>query len=91
MQDQKEDCKAEIKRIEEEVKARSVRFAELMKKHEHGVLETTTDKILIDFVTKTSTRTDTEALKKNYPTVYADVVSSSESRKLKFSVQSKAI
>ena len=62
-----------------------------MKKHEHGVLETTNDIILIDFVTKTSTRTDTEALKKNYPTVYADVVSSSESRKLKFSVQTKAI
>lgn len=91
LQEQKEDCKAEIKRIEEEVEARSVRFAELMKKHEHGVLETTTDKILIDFVTKTSTRTDTKALKKNYPSVYADVVSSSESRKLKFSVQSKAI
>ena len=58
---------------------------------EHGVLETTTDKILIDFVTNTSTRTDTKALKKNYPSVYADVVSSSESRKLKFSVQTKAI
>lgn len=57
----------------------------------YGVLETTTDKILIDFVTKTSTRTDTKALKKNYPSVYADVVSSSESRKLKFSVQTKAI
>lgn len=66
-------------------------FAELMKKHEHGVLETTTDKILIDFVTKKSTRTDTEALKKNYPAVYKDVVSSSESRKLKFSVQTKTI
>lgn len=87
LQAEKEDCKAEIKRIEEEVEARSVRFAELMQKHEHGVLETTTDKILIDFVTKTSTRTDTKALKKKYPTIYDDVVTTSESRKLKFSVQ----
>ena len=87
LQAEKEDRKAEIKRIEEEVEARSVRFAELMQKHEHGVLETTTDKILIDFVTKTTTRTDTKALKKNHPDVYDDVVTTSESRKLKFSVQ----
>lgn len=87
LQAEKEDRKAEIKRIEEEVEARSVRFAELMQKHEHGVLETTTDKILIDFVTKTTTRTDTKALKKKHPDVYDDVVTTSESRKLKFSVQ----
>ena len=58
-----------------------------MKDHEHGVLETTTDKILIDYVSKTSNRTDTAALKKKYPTVYADVVKSSESRKLNVTVQ----
>ena len=87
LQAQREECKEEIKRIDEEVEARSVRFAELMQKHEHGVLETTTDKILIDFVTKTSTRTDTKALKKKYPAIYDDVVATSESRKLKFSVQ----
>ena len=87
LQVQKEECKEEIKRIDEEVEARSVRFAELMQKHEHGVLETTTDKILIDFVTKTTTRTDTKALKKKYPAIYNDVVTTSESRKLKFSVQ----
>lgn len=87
LQTQKDECKEEIKKIEEEIEARSVRFAELMQKHEHGVLETTTDKILIDFVTKTSTRTDTKALKKKYPAIYDDVVTTSESRKLKFSVQ----
>ena len=87
LQAQREECKEEIKRIDEEVEARSVRFAELMQKHEHGVLETTTDKILIDFVTKTSTRTDTKALKKKYPAIYDDVVATAESRKLKFSVQ----
>ena len=66
-----------------------MRFAELLEKHEHGILETTTYNILIYFVTKTSTRTDTKALKKNYPTVYDDVVTTSESRKMKFSVQAK--
>lgn len=89
LQDERADYQAIIKKIEEEIEARSVRFAEIMKKHEHGILETTTDKILIDFVTKTSTRTDTKALKKNYPKVYTDVVTTSESRKLKFSVQTK--
>lgn len=89
LQSEKDDYKAAIKTIEEEMEKHSVRIEELMKKHEHGILETTTDNILIDFVTKTSTRTDTKLLKKNYPSVYEDVVSTSESRKLKISVQSK--
>lgn len=79
------ECNDEIKKYSQEVEARSVRIAELMKDHEHGVLETTTDKILIDFVTKKSSRADTTKLKKNHPMVYADVVKTSESRKLKFS------
>lgn len=87
LQQQAKEYKVEIKKIEEKVTARSVRIAELMKNHEHGVLETTTDKILIDFVSKKSNRTDTTALKKNYPTVYAEVVKTSESRKLNVSVQ----
>lgn len=79
----------EVKKMNEEVEAHSVRIAELMKDHEHGVLETTADKILIDFVSKKSNRTDTAALKKNYPTVYDSVVKTSESRKIKVSVQPK--
>ena len=79
----------EIKKMNEEVEAHSVRIAELMKDHEHGVLETTTDKILIDFVSKKSNRADTSALKKNYPLVYADVVKASESRKIKVFVEPK--
>lgn len=82
------ECNDEIKKYETEVQAHSVRIAELMKDHEHGVLETTTDKLLIDFVSKTSQRTDTKKLKKDYPKVYEDVVKPSESRKLKVSVQS---
>lgn len=87
LQQQAKQHKEEIKKIEEEVTARSVRIAELMKTHEHGVLETTTDKILIDFVSKKSNRTDTTALKKKYPSVYEDVVTTSENRKLNISVQ----
>lgn len=81
------DHNAEIKKLTERMESHSARIAELMKDHEHGVLETTTDRILIDFVTKTSTRTDTAKLKKDYPTVYADVIKTSESRKMKVSVQ----
>ena len=77
----------EIKRLLKEVEAHSVRIAEVMKAHEHGVLETTTDKFLIDFVTKTTTRTDTTGLKKKYPLIYDEFRSSSTSRKMKVSVQ----
>ena len=81
------DCNAEIKTYEKEIEAHSVRIAEVMKTHEHGVLETTTDKLLIDFVTRTSKRPDSKLLKEKYPTVYEDVLSTSQSRKVKVSVQ----
>ena len=83
------DHNEEIKKLEKEMQAHSVRIAELMGVHEHGVLETTTDKILIDFVTKKSKRPDSTALKKNYPTIYDEVLKTSESRKIKVSVQAK--
>ncbi len=78
---------AEIKRIQKEIEAHSVRIAEVMKAHEHGILTTTTDRVLIDFVTKTSTRTDTTALKKKYPLIADEFQSSSQSRNIKVSVQ----
>jgi putative phage-type endonuclease len=87
LQDDIAACRSEIKKYEKEIEAHSVRIAELMKNHEHGVLETTKDKILIDFATKTSTRTDTALLKKKYPTIHNELVTTSESRKLKLSVQ----
>jgi predicted phage-related endonuclease len=77
----------EIKIRTKEFEALSVRFAEIMKEHEKAVLETTSDKLLIDFATRVSNRTDTTALKKNHPLVYADVVKESLSRKMKVSVQ----
>lgn len=82
-----EECKNDIKEYQKEVEAHSVRIAEIMKEHEHAVLETTKDKLLIDFVTKSSSRTDTSLLKKKYPAVYADCLNTSESRKLKVTVQ----
>ena len=77
----------EIKAFEKEVEAHSVRIAELMKEHEHGVLATTKDKLLIDFVTRTTKRPDSKALKEKYPTVYTDVLKTSESRKLKVHIE----
>ena len=73
--------------IEKQIEAHSVKIAELMKEHEHGVLETNTDKLLIDFVTKRTKRPDSKALKSKYPTVYADVLKESMSRKVKVSIQ----
>ena len=57
-----------------------------MQAHEHGVLSTTSDKLLIDFVTKTTKRPDSKRLKEKHPAVYADVLKTSESRKLKVTV-----
>ena len=82
-------CQVEIKRYEEQMKAHTVRIAELMKAHEHGVLETTTDKLLIDFVTKSSKRVSSTELKKKYPLIYDEVVSTSNSRKLRVSAEAK--
>ena len=41
------DHQEEVKKLTKELEALSVRFAEMMMDHEHGVLETTSDKLLI--------------------------------------------
>lgn len=87
LQDEVYKCSAEIKKYEKEIEAHSVRIAEVMKEHEHGILQTSRDKLLIDFVTKTTKRPDSKALKEKYPTVYTDVLKSSENRKIKVSVR----
>lgn len=89
LQDKMTEKKEELKKLNEELEAQSVRIAEVMKDHEHGVLETTADRILIDFVTRTSNRTDTAELKKRYPKVYKEIAVTTESRKLKVSVTAK--
>lgn len=81
------ECNREIKNYEKEIAAHSVRIAEVMKEHEHGILTTTTDKLLIDFVTKSTTRPDSKVLKEKYPTILPDVMKTSQSRKVKVSVQ----
>ena len=81
------DCNQEIKTYEKEIEAHSVRIAEIMKEHEHGVLTTTTDKLLIDFVTKSTTRPDSKILKERYPALLPDVMKTTQSRKIKVSVQ----
>lgn len=81
------ECEDEKKLYEKEIEAHSVRIAEVMKEHEHGILTTTRDKLLIDFVTRTTKRPSSDALKKKYPGVYADVLNVSTSRKVKVSVQ----
>lgn len=78
---------AEIKKLEKEIEAHSVRIAEAMKEHEHGVLTTTNDKLLIDFVTRKTRRPDSKALKQKYPSVYDEVLKTSESRKVKVRVE----
>ena len=75
-----------IKENEEAIEAHSVRIAELMKTHEHGILTTTSDKLLVDFVTKKTRRVNSDYLKEEHPTVYQDALKVSESRKVKVTV-----
>ncbi len=81
--------RAEVKKLEEEIERRSIVIAEAMKEHQRGVLETTDDKLLIDYVTKTSKRVDTAKLKKDHTAIYESILKTSESRKVKISVQPK--
>ena len=89
LQDKIRECDQEKKNFEKEVEAHSVRIAEIMREHEHAVLETTGDKLLIDFVTRITRRPDSKALKEKYPSIYSEVLKASESRKVKVTVQSK--
>lgn len=72
---------------ENRIAAHSVNIIALMKAHEHGVLETTDDHFLIEYVTRTSRRTDTALLKSSHPSVYESTLKTSTSRKLKVSIQ----
>ena len=51
------------------------------------MLNTTKDKLLIDFVTRTTKRPDSKALKEKYPAVFQDVLKVSESRKVKVHIE----
>jgi len=86
LQDEISQHNATARKLEKEVEAHSVRIAELMKENERGVLETTKDKLLIDFVTKSKTTVDKDKLKELYPTVFDDVQKTTYSRKVKVSI-----
>lgn len=75
--------KEKIKKLEEEAEAHCVRIANVMQAYEHAVLETTSNKYLIDYVTRITRRADSGLLKTKYPSVYDDVLKTSESRKVK--------
>ena len=87
LQQQVSDHRKQADKLEKEAEARSVRIAELMMKHEHGVLETTKDKLLIDFVSRKTTRVDVARLKDEKPSIYEEFKKTTESHKVKVSVQ----
>lgn len=87
LQQENSELSDKIKENEVKIAAHSVRIAELMKDHEHGILTTTTDKLLVDFVTKTTRRVSSDYLKKEHPDIYRDSIRVSESRKVKVTVQ----
>ena len=87
LQEENAQLKGAIKKNEEAIEAHSVRIAELMKEHEHGILTTTTDKLLVDFVTSTSRRISSEYLKQNYPSIYEEARKPSKNRKVKVTIQ----
>lgn len=87
LQEEIEDCKSVIKSKEAAITALSVRIAELMKTHEHGVLLTSTDKLLVDYVTNSTRRVSSEYLKENYPAIYEESRKPSGSRKVKVTIQ----
>lgn len=87
LQEENAQLKGAIKKNEEAIEAHSVRIAELMKEHEHGILTTSTDKLLVDFVTSTSRRVSSEYLKQNYPSIYEEARKPSKNRKVKVTIQ----
>jgi len=87
LQNENSEYQKSINENEKEIDAHSVRIAELMEAHEHGVLESTDDKLLIDFVTKTTRRVNSDLLKKNHPDVYQECLKPSESRKIKVKIE----
>jgi len=91
LQDENRKFADYIKNNEREVNALSVQIADAMKEHEHGILETTKDKLIIDYVPRSTNRVNSEKLKKDHPTVYEEVLKESISRKVKVTVEPIAV
>jgi putative phage-type endonuclease len=89
LQTENSELSGKIKKNETEAAALSVKIAEMMDTHEHGVLETASDRLTVSYITKFTRRVDSDLLKKNHPTVHSAVLKSSGSRKLKVEIQAK--
>ena len=74
---------------EKKITELSVKIAEVMGSHEHGILETGADKLAVSFISKTTRRVDSDMLKKTYPDVYSVALKPSVSRKIKVEVLAK--
>jgi len=78
-----------VRENEKEITALSIKIAEIMGNHEHGILETDDDKFAVSFISKTTRRVDSDLLKKSYPDIYPVVLKPSISRKVKVEIQVK--
>jgi len=89
LQEHKAELDKRIRENEKEVTALSVKIIEMMGSHEHGVLETAADKLIVDFVSRSTRRVDSDLLKQSQPLIYESVLKTTQSRKLKVAVQVK--
>jgi putative phage-type endonuclease len=89
LQSENSGLERQIKANETEAAALSVKIAEAMKGHEHGVLETPKGLIMADWAARTARRPDSALLKKEYADVYEAVLKTMTSRKLKVSIRKK--
>ncbi len=76
-----------IKTKKEEVDARSVRVVEAMQEYDRGQLILEKDRILVENKTRTTKRPDSDLLKKQYKSVYDDVLKTTVSRSIKVTVE----
>jgi len=87
LQEDRADLDRRIRANKKEVTALSVKIVEMMGTHEHGVLETASDKLVVDFITDFTRRVDSDLLKKSHPGIYSAVLKTTSSRKVKVAVQ----
>ena len=87
LQTDNSEYERKVRENEKEVTALSVKISEVMGSHEHGILETAADKLLVNFVTKSTRRVDTELLKKGYLSIYNSILKTTSSRKVKVEIQ----
>ena len=83
LQGEVRDLKKQINEKEKEVDELSVQIAETLKDNQYGQLSIAGERFLVDYRTRTMRRADIEKLKKQYASVYNDVLKVSTSRYIK--------